>query len=360
MHKPCNSHQILPLPPARPAGQIYPAPDFHPALGPASPLRGIAPGRCSRHVATAVRACDVGHGARAARLRGRYAGCRVRHDCRRGPVRPAVACASGGARIPGRRMDRRASGPPAGRPQASGRGLPVHVLLVRVRRRLRRWHPGAGVLLADADPADFGPDYTLTAAGSPSTRHGVRARRGEAIAWIREAARGAPPSGRPSSAASALHEWAMVYRQPRTSSATRTGRCGSAAADRPRSSRRQPVRCSHFDAFRFFTPGGPAAERAAADPGHAGRPRTAGLPAREHGPLQVGVQAVAAGSRRTGRRTASRWPGRSGRSTCRPARTTSPALGYQPVRIETAGGQGRVRRGASGSSPIGPPSSAYG
>ena len=83
------------------------------------------------------------------------------------------------------------------------------------------------------------------------------------------------------------------------------------------------IRCSHFDAYRFFT--APARPRnPCARPGDPARPRTARVPAREHGPLQVGVQAVTARALGAGRATVSSSPGRSASWTCGPRRTTCP------------------------------------
>ena len=48
-----------------------------------------------------------------------------------------------------------------------------------------------------------------------------------------------------------LHEWAMVYRPPDRPGTT--GRCGWARRAPTRWSSRTGSRCSHFDAFRFFT-----------------------------------------------------------------------------------------------------------
>ncbi|HZD98096.1 MAG TPA: 3-methyladenine DNA glycosylase [Micromonosporaceae bacterium] len=120
-------------------------------------------------------------------------------------------------------------------------------------RQLRRWHPGAGVLLADADPADFGPDYTSRSGGVTLDAARVRSRRGEAIAWMREVLAGTA-SRPPQFGCFGLHEWAMVYRQsaddlrhsdwPLRLTPAQT----AAVVDANR------VRCSHFDAFRFFTP----------------------------------------------------------------------------------------------------------
>ena len=48
-----------------------------------------------------------------------------------------------------------------------------------------------------------------------------------------------------------LHEWAMVYRQDRTRHDTPLRLSPLEVADLVES---QPIRCSHYDAFRFFTP----------------------------------------------------------------------------------------------------------
>ncbi|MFE0528977.1 3-methyladenine DNA glycosylase [Micromonospora parva] len=119
--------------------------------------------------------------------------------------------------------------------------------------QLRRWHPGPGVELRDADPAEFGRDYRASTAGVTLDTDGVRGRRGESIAWIRsllEATRGrAPHFG-----CFGMHEWAMVYRQTREELRHNawplrlsTERTAAVVEERG-------VRCSHFDAFRFFTP----------------------------------------------------------------------------------------------------------
>ncbi|MGV9767235.1 3-methyladenine DNA glycosylase [Micromonospora tulbaghiae] len=118
--------------------------------------------------------------------------------------------------------------------------------------QLRRWHPGAGVVLRDADPAGFGPDYTASAAGLTLDTDRVRARRAESIAWIRTLL--AATAGRPAQfGCFGMHEWAMVYRQTQeqvrhNAWPLRLSPAATAAVVEERG-----VRCSHFDAFRFFT-----------------------------------------------------------------------------------------------------------
>ncbi|KKK06831.1 hypothetical protein [Micromonospora sp. HK10] len=118
--------------------------------------------------------------------------------------------------------------------------------------QLRRWHPGAGVVLRDADPAEFGPDYHAGAAGLTLDTERVRARRAESISWIRTLL--AATAGRPAQLGCfGMHEWAMVYRQTQdevrhNAWPLRLSPAATAAVVEERG-----VRCSHFDAFRFFT-----------------------------------------------------------------------------------------------------------
>ncbi|RIV40662.1 3-methyladenine DNA glycosylase [Micromonospora radicis] len=118
--------------------------------------------------------------------------------------------------------------------------------------QLRRWHPGAGVVLRDADPADFGPDYRLVAAGVALDAAAVRARRADSARWT--AALLAATARRPAQLGCfGMHEWAMVYRLspqevrheawPLRLSPQRTAEVVE----------ERGVRCSHFDAYRFFT-----------------------------------------------------------------------------------------------------------
>ena len=110
--------------------------------------------------------------------------------------------------------------------------------------QLRRWHPGPGVTLEAANGLD-GPD--------PVDVPAVLARRGASIAWIR-ALLSATASRQPHFGCFGMHEWAMVYRQPPSevrhrSHPLRLGPDGTAAVVDELA-----IRCSHFDAFRFFTP----------------------------------------------------------------------------------------------------------
>jgi hypothetical protein len=118
---------------------------------------------------------------------------------------------------------------------------------------LRRWHPGQGVALDGARPDDFGPFHTTDPAGRVVVDvAALLDRRGDSIAWVHgllRATAGRPPHY----GCFGMHEWAMVYRQgpdeTRHPLPLRLGVEGTAAlVDEVR------VRCSHFDAYRFFTP----------------------------------------------------------------------------------------------------------
>lgn len=127
--------------------------------------------------------------------------------------------------------------------------------------KLRRWHPGAGVGLLDAgsDPRAGWKWMTTVAAGPGST--GVTLdvgafldARGSAVAFVRELL--ARTLERPmQTGCFGLHEWAMVYRAPEErrheSWPLRLGAAGTDAVVEA-----STLRCTHFDATRFFTPEG--------------------------------------------------------------------------------------------------------
>lgn len=118
--------------------------------------------------------------------------------------------------------------------------------------QLRRWHPGAGVTLEGAEPAEFGRDYLVTDAGLTLDTAAVLERRGDFVPWVEELL--SATAGRPAQLGCfGLHEWAMVYRQTQdevrhNAWPLRMSPDGLAAfVDASR------IRCSHFDAYRFFT-----------------------------------------------------------------------------------------------------------
>ena len=134
---------------------------------------------------------------------------------------------------------------------------------------LRRWHPGIGTALGDdAEPAGVkNGDALDTDAGGATPWHGARwyttrvdgtvavdaraclAERGELIDRI-EALLRAVLERAPRFACFGLHEWAMVYRDERRHPIPL--RLGRSATDAVVES--HDIACSHYDAFRFFTP----------------------------------------------------------------------------------------------------------
>ncbi|MEU8052958.1 MULTISPECIES: 3-methyladenine DNA glycosylase [Micromonospora] len=118
--------------------------------------------------------------------------------------------------------------------------------------QLRRWHPGAGVALRGADPAEFGRDYRATSAGLTLDTDAVRARRAESVDWIRALL--AATAGRPAHLGCfGMHEWAMVYRQTQEEVRHNAWPLRLSPARTAEVVQERGVRCSHFDAYRFFT-----------------------------------------------------------------------------------------------------------
>ncbi len=118
---------------------------------------------------------------------------------------------------------------------------------------LRRWHPGFGTVLDGDPPHRAWPGYTEIDGGVTADAAALAGRRGETVRYVadlldRTAARPA------FFGCFGLHEWAMVYRQTpadvrHSAFPLRLGPAGVAEVVDA-----APLRCTHFDAFRFFTP----------------------------------------------------------------------------------------------------------
>ena len=116
--------------------------------------------------------------------------------------------------------------------------------------RLRRWHPGPGVGLAGPAPHAGRRWYVTEGDVVRLDVDAFVAERGETVRFIRRLL--AATASRPAfSGCFGLHEWAMVYRDDETRHPVplRLGQAGTDAVVEA-----HPIRCSHFDAFRFFTP----------------------------------------------------------------------------------------------------------
>lgn len=117
---------------------------------------------------------------------------------------------------------------------------------------LRRWHPGVGLALLDAEGEERAA-WKWYSAGDDGLRVDVEAFaavKGSSIRFIRSllqrtAARAA------NFGCFGLHEWAMAYKSDETRHEVPL-RLGPEGTDRVVEAGR--IACSHFDAYRFFTP----------------------------------------------------------------------------------------------------------
>jgi len=119
---------------------------------------------------------------------------------------------------------------------------------------LRRWHPGPGVVLeAGTRAAPHAAWRWYRTDDDGAVRLDVDAfltDRGDTVRFVSRLL--AATASRPLfTGCFGLHEWAMVYRQEqhRHPLPLRLGQAGTDAVVEA-----HPIRCSHFDAFRFFTP----------------------------------------------------------------------------------------------------------
>lgn len=123
--------------------------------------------------------------------------------------------------------------------------------------QLRRWHPGAGVALAPG-PGPDGPAphaswrwYTTDDEGRVTLDvDAFLAERGNTVRYVVDLL--SATLARPAATGCfGLHEWAMVYREQehRHPLPLRLGGDGTDAVVEA-----HRIRCTHFDAFRFFTP----------------------------------------------------------------------------------------------------------
>lgn len=119
---------------------------------------------------------------------------------------------------------------------------------------LRRWHPGAGRELADAAATPRAQWRWYASGDAPGSlvvdAIAMRQDRGALITNIGRILR-ATANRTGSFGCFGLHEWAMVYREPghRHEVPLRLGQTATDAVVEA-----HDLRCTHFDAFRFFTP----------------------------------------------------------------------------------------------------------
>ena len=120
---------------------------------------------------------------------------------------------------------------------------------------LRRWHPGIGVILSGEEAREFlrWPEYGETADGIMVNSATLPPQRLATVEWLLNLL--TAMSERPAFfGCFGLHEWAMVYRQSKDEVRHNAWPLRFSAEDTARIVEAQPLCCTHFDAFRFFTP----------------------------------------------------------------------------------------------------------
>ncbi|MFP5335277.1 MAG: 3-methyladenine DNA glycosylase [Actinomycetes bacterium] len=120
--------------------------------------------------------------------------------------------------------------------------------------QLRRWHPGHGTALAGAAERTGWRWYADVGGGAVGVDvDAFLAERRDSVLFVRDLL--LATASRPAHLGCfGLHEWAMVYRRPpeQVRHARWPLRLGPDGTDAV--VERHRVRCSHFDAYRFFTP----------------------------------------------------------------------------------------------------------
>ncbi|QGU07328.1 hypothetical protein COCCU_06970 [Corynebacterium occultum] len=114
---------------------------------------------------------------------------------------------------------------------------------------LRRWHPGAGVWLAGEPEHSGWRDYHRREGLIGLDLVGFLERRGSAVDYIRDLLERTHTNPAHFDCFG-LHEWAMVYRSDshRHDLPLRLGAAGTDAVVE-----KHRIRCTHYDAYRFFT-----------------------------------------------------------------------------------------------------------
>lgn len=138
----------------------------------------------------------------------------------------------------------------------AGQRHPVHDFLFSYYSlrpaQLRRWHPGIGVGLAGATERSEWRFHRTTNGMTTVDRDAMLADRSDQIHFMARLL-AATANRPPQFGCLGLHEWAMVYRQS-AEQLRHTDwplRLGNRGTDEVVQSHQ--IRCSHYDAFRFFT-----------------------------------------------------------------------------------------------------------
>lgn len=117
---------------------------------------------------------------------------------------------------------------------------------------LKRWSPGVGYrLLGVGLEEEWKAPWSATEGGLCLSPHGFPSHRREGLEWVLNVQRHTQ-SARPFLGCNGLHEWAMVYKCDRPRHPYLPFRLTDSEINAVVES--MPIRCSHYDAFRFFTP----------------------------------------------------------------------------------------------------------
>jgi hypothetical protein len=117
---------------------------------------------------------------------------------------------------------------------------------------LLRWTPGSGVFLEGATRSDVGwSEFESSDGGLLLSAIAFPEHRVSYLRWAVQYLE-AVLTREPSFGCMGLHEWAMVYRDPNVRHPYVPLRLSREETDAVVDS--QPLRCTHYDAFRFFTP----------------------------------------------------------------------------------------------------------
>jgi hypothetical protein len=119
--------------------------------------------------------------------------------------------------------------------------------------QLRRWHPGVGVALEDAPEHAGWKGYRVLSSVEVAVDPTYVAAQRPLVDSVRRLL-AATASRPPQLGCFGLHEWAMVHRAPEAGGTRHPWplRLGQEGTDAVVESHR--ITCTHFDAFRFFTP----------------------------------------------------------------------------------------------------------
>jgi hypothetical protein len=120
---------------------------------------------------------------------------------------------------------------------------------------LLRWHPGPDVVLGGDGAREFlrWPAYHEVEGGIGLNVAAFDPARRETLVWLLGLLRNTQERI-PHFGCFGLHEWAMVYRLSPEEIRHSTWPLRFAPDEIARIVEAQPIRCTHFDAFRFFTP----------------------------------------------------------------------------------------------------------